>query len=113
MSELVEEINEVDFAKKVDAKEGYVLVDFWAPWCGPCRIMSPIIDELAKDNGDKITFYKANVDVCGDISARFRVLNIPCFMLFKDGKVIATKVGGSSKEAFVEWLKDNTKFNIK
>ena len=108
MSDKVIEANEDNFEKVVENEKGFVLVDFWAPWCGPCRMMSPIIDEIAEEN-NQVKFAKINVDKNQEIATRFRVMNIPFFALFKDGKVIASRAGGTSKENFEEWIKDNAK----
>ena len=108
MSDNVVELNNDTFAKSVEAGKGYSLVDFWAPWCGPCRMMSPIIDEIS-DEIKNVSFYKANVDEEQELASRFRVSGIPFFALFKDGKVIASRTGGASKEDFVDWLKEQAK----
>ena len=74
-------------------KEGTVLVDFWADWCGPCRMLSPILDELAEKVGDKAVFGKVNVDEETDIARRFEISSIPTVMIFKNGELKETKVG--------------------
>ncbi len=102
------EIKNNDFENQIEQKKGYALIDFWAPWCGPCRMMSPIIDDIAKEINN-ISFFKANVDEEQELSSRFRVSSIPLFVLFKDGKAIASRTGGSSKEEFIDWLKTQTK----
>ena len=107
MSDVVNLTND-SFINNIEEKKGYSLVDFWAPWCGPCRMMSPIIDEIANENTN-ISFFKVNVDEEQELSSRFRVSSIPFFALFKDGKVVASRAGGTSKEAFIEWLKKQTK----
>lgn len=107
MAEVLE-IKNNDFENQIEQKKGYALIDFWAPWCGPCRMMSPIIDDIAKEINN-ISFFKANVDEEQELSSRFRVSSIPFFVLFKDGKAIASRTGGSSKEEFVDWLKTQTK----
>jgi thioredoxin 1 len=74
-------------------KEGLVLVDFWAPWCGPCNFLSPILDELAKDLGEKVTIAKLNVDENPVIAGKFGILSIPTLKLFKNGIEVETRVG--------------------
>ena len=82
-----------------------VLVDFWAPWCGPCRMLAPVLAEIAAEKGDKIKVGKVNVDEEPDLAAQYGISGIPAMLLFKDGKVAATSVGFKPKAevvAFVE-----------
>ncbi len=81
-----------------------VLVDFWAEWCGPCRQLSPIVDELAKDRSDKIEVYKINIDKNPEVPTKHGIRGIPTLILFKDGKPFATKVGALPKSALYEWV---------
>ncbi len=81
-----------------------VLVDFWAEWCGPCRQLSPIIDELSKDKADKLEVYKINIDKNPEVPTQHGIRGIPTMILFKDGKVVATKVGALPKSALYEWV---------
>jgi len=74
-----------------------VLVDFWAPWCGPCKAIAPILDELAEEVGDKAVICKVDVDNNNDISAKFNVRAIPTILIFKDGKIAETIVGMTNK----------------
>jgi len=85
-----------------------LVVDCWAPWCGPCRMMSPVIEELAADLKGKITFGKLNTDENQDIAARFQVQAIPTLLIFKDGKLADRKVGALPKKALADEL---TKYN--
>jgi len=81
-----------------------VLVDFWAEWCGPCRQLAPIIDELSKDKADKIEVFKINIDNNPEIPTKHGIRGIPTMIMFKDGKPVATKVGALPKSALYEWV---------
>lgn len=83
---------------------GLTLVDFWAPWCGPCRMQGPIIDELHEEMGDKVTFAKVNIDEEQESAREFRVMSIPTMMIFKDGQPVETLVGLRSKEQLEDVL---------
>jgi thioredoxin 1 len=84
-----------------------VLVDFWAPWCGPCRQLSPIIDEIAKELAGKIEVYKCNVDDNPETPSKFGVRGIPSLMIFKDGKLVDSKVGALPRASLTEWITKN------
>lgn len=84
-----------------------ILVDFWADWCGPCKIMLPIVEELAAELEGKIDIYKCNVDECPEIASKFNIRSIPTFILFKDGNVLDTSVGASSKASIRKWIEGN------
>lgn len=83
---------------------GTVLVDLWAPWCGPCKAMAPILDELAKDLAGKVTIAKLNIDDHGAVAAEYNVRAIPTFLIFKNGKLADTLVGMQSKASFIARL---------
>ena len=76
-----------------------VLVDFWATWCGPCRMVAPILDELANQYGDKLIVAKVDVDEQGELAQRFRIMNIPTLMLFKQGQLVDKAIGARPKAA--------------
>ena len=84
-----------------------VLVDFWAPWCGPCRQLSPIIDEIAKELSGKIEVFKCNVDDNPETPSKFGVRGIPSLMIFKDGKLVDSKVGALPRASLTEWITKN------
>ena len=108
MSEKIVEITDQNLKNEVLNNKGFTLIDFWAPWCGPCRMMLPIFEELSKDI-DNVKFCKVNVDEQQEVAANYRVSGIPFFILFKDGKAIASRTGGTSKEDLKEWIEENAK----
>ncbi len=97
---MVKHIGKNDFQNEVLNHQGIVLVDFYADWCGPCRMTAPIIDELAKELTD-IKFIKINVDDNPDLASQYQVFSIPTFLIFKNGQVVHQFVGAISKEGFI------------
>ncbi len=84
-----------------------VLVDFWAPWCGPCKMISPILDELAEEQAARIKIVKVNVDECKEISVKYAVRGIPSLLLFKQGNLLGSVVGALSKSQLQEFLDEH------
>ena len=83
-----------------ETAEGYTLVDFWAPWCGPCRMVSPVIEELSGDYAGKVKVGKMNVDDNPKVAMNFRIMSIPTVMLFKDGEPVETMIGAQPKSSY-------------
>ena len=92
------EVNDTNFKSEVTDSEMPVLVDFWAPWCGPCKMIAPILDELAKEYDGKVKVVKLNVDDSPNTASEFGIRSIPTLVLFKDGKVFEQTIGAQSKE---------------
>ena len=103
----VKHVSSSSFDEDVMKAEGHVLVDFWAEWCGPCKMIAPILDEVAKDMGDKLQVAKLNVDEHGESAQRFGIRGIPTLILFKQGEQVAQQVGAVSKSQLVQFLQKN------
>ncbi|MFA5007785.1 MAG: thioredoxin [Candidatus Omnitrophota bacterium] len=93
-----------NFDKEVIKSSVTVLVDFWAPWCGPCQMIAPFVEELAKDYHGKIKVCKLNVDEASDIATSFTVMSIPTLLIFKDGKIMSKKVGTLTKRELEKFI---------
>ena len=95
------------FETDVLASETPVLVDFWAEWCGPCKAIGPALEEISESLGDKITIAKLNIDENPSTPQAYNVRGIPTLLIFKNGEVIAEKIGASPKSELEKWLSDN------
>ncbi len=104
MSDLVLHVNDSDFNETVLKANGPVLVDYWAEWCGPCKMIAPILDEVAKDYEGKLTVAKINIDENPATPQRYGVRGIPTLMVFVDGEVEGTKVGALTKSQLSSFI---------
>ena len=107
MSENIVSVTDATFEEEVLKAEGAVLVDYWAEWCGPCKMIAPVLDEIAKDYSGKLKICKLNIDENAETAPKYGVRGIPTLMLFKDGNVEATKVGALSKSQLAAFLDSN------
>ncbi|MDY0029757.1 MAG: thioredoxin [Pseudobdellovibrionaceae bacterium] len=101
-------VNDQNFESEVLNSSEPVLVDFWAEWCGPCKMMSPLVDELATEMNGKIKVVKLNIEENPGTPTRFGIRGIPTFMIFKNGELVETKVGGMSKAQLSAWVEAAT-----
>lgn len=98
-------VNNENFEKEVLQSRMPVLLDFWANWCGPCRMMSPVVDDIAESMNTSIKVGKINIDECPDLAQKYNVMSIPTFVVIKNGKEAARTVGVQSREDLVSHLK--------
>ncbi len=97
-------VSDTNFDNEVLKASGPVVVDFWAEWCGPCKAMSPLVDELATELGGKLKVVKVNIDESPNAPTKYGVRGIPTFMMFRDGQVVDTRVGSMSKGQLKDWV---------
>ena len=103
-SELIKHTTDATFEADVLKSGTPVLVDYWAEWCGPCKMIAPMLDETAQEMDGRLQIVKMNVDENGEIPAKFGIRGIPTLMLFKDGQLAATKVGALSKSQLAAFI---------
>jgi len=99
------ELDDYNFDNKILKSEKVSLVDFWAPWCGPCKILSPIVEEVASELGDIVNIAKMNVDENPVIAGRYKIMSIPTLLIFKKGKIIDQLIGAQPKDIIIKRLK--------
>ena len=104
MSENIIHVGDSDFDQSVLKAEGPVLVDYWAEWCGPCKMIDPILRELADEYGDRIKIAKLNIDQNQQVTTRYKIRGIPTLMIFENGEHQGTKVGALTKSALKSFI---------
>ncbi len=104
---MAQAITAAEFDSVVSGSDKPVLVDFWASWCGPCRALGPVVDEISREMADRLTVYKCNVDDEADLATRFRIVSIPTLILFKGGQPVHTMIGNVPKATLVGELEAN------
>lgn len=102
MSDAVTSLTEGSFDEEITGGDAPVLVDFWAEWCGPCKMIAPVLEEIAGEQGDNLKVTKLNVDEAPEIARRFEVMSIPTLILFKDGEPVKRIVGAKGKAQLLE-----------
>ncbi len=99
-------VNDDTFETEVLKADGPVLVDFWAEWCGPCKMLSPLVDQLAGEMAGKVKVVKINIEDAPEAPTKYGVRGIPTLMIFKNGELSATRVGGMPKDQLTKWVEE-------
>jgi thioredoxin 1 len=105
---MTQAVTDADFETEVLKSSQPVLIDFWAEWCGPCRALSPVVDEIAGELAGAVKVVKMNIDESPNTPSKYGVRGIPTLMVFKGGQLLDTRVGGASKATLVDWIKSKT-----
>ncbi len=106
MAGAISTLSDATFDEEIGSSSTPVLVDFWAEWCGPCKMIAPILEEIADEQGESLKIAKLNVDEAQDIARRFEVMSIPTMILFKDGEEAKRIIGAKPKQALLDDLAD-------
>ena len=104
----VGKVSDTDFEAEVLKANGPVVVDFWAEWCGPCRMIAPALDEIAGAMGDKVKIVKLNVDESQNLAIKYGITTIPTLLIFKNGAPAARRVGGAPRQQLEQWITSST-----
>ncbi|MEL0101862.1 MAG: thioredoxin TrxA [Gammaproteobacteria bacterium] len=107
MSNSILKLTDSEFENQVIKSEKPILVDYWAEWCGPCKMIAPILEEVASEIGDKVLIGKLNVDENSETPPKYGIRGIPTLMLFVNGEVVGTQVGALSKNDLIKFIEDN------
>ena len=107
MSETIIKLTDAEFENQVIKSEKPILVDYWAEWCGPCKMIAPVLSEIAEEYSGKVKIAKVNIDESPDTPPKYGIRGIPTLMIFKKGEVEATKVGAVSKSQLIAFIDSN------
>lgn len=107
MSDLILKLTDAEFENQVINSKKPILVDYWAEWCGPCKMIAPILEDVSLEMSDKVLIGKLNVDENSQTPPKYGIRGIPTLMLFKDGEVVGTQVGAISKNDLIKFIEDN------
>ncbi|MDQ4074116.1 MAG: thioredoxin [Thermoproteota archaeon] len=106
-NENISQVNSTNWEKEVLGSDKPVFVDFWAEWCGPCRMVGPVVEQIAQSYSDKIKVVKLNVDENQDIAMKYGIQSIPSLLIFKNGKEINRTIGAAPKDAYIKFINDS------